>query len=165
MEIDGQNIRYLSLENYRSQNTLIDGNPIFFGATIEENLRKIQPNISEREFEEILEISGLNKVLEEIPNGISTEINQFGLPLSQGDRITLALARGLIARPRILLLDEALANFERLPSRFLKISIEFLKKTVIMATYDIIYQGIRAKFVLERKSWGIWNYEFLFTKV
>jgi len=63
MEIDGQNIRYLSLENYRSQNTLIDGNPIFFGATIEENLRKIQPNISEREFEEILEISGLKKYL------------------------------------------------------------------------------------------------------
>ena len=49
----------------------------------------------------------------ELPNGISTEINQFGMPLSQGDRVTLALARGLIARPRILLLDEALANFDK----------------------------------------------------
>ena len=47
MEIDGQNIRYLSLDNYRSQNTLIDGKPVFFGATIEENLRKVQPGISE----------------------------------------------------------------------------------------------------------------------
>ena len=54
MEIDGQNIRYLSLDNYRSQNTLIDAKPVFFGATIEENLRKVQPNISEREFQQIL---------------------------------------------------------------------------------------------------------------
>ena len=139
MEIDGQNIRYLSLENYRSQNTLIDGNPIFFGATIEENLRKIQPNISDREFEEILDISGLKKVLEELPNGISTEINQFGMPLSQGDRVTLALARGLMAWPRILLLDEALSNFDkatqvRFFENFNRIANQ---KTVIMATHDI----------------------------
>ena len=51
----------------------------------------MQPNISEREFQ-ILDISGLSKVLEELPDGISTEINQFGLPLSQ-NRVTVALAR------------------------------------------------------------------------
>ena len=135
MEIDGQNIRYLSLDNYRSQNTLIDGKPVFFGATIEENLRKVQPNISEREFQEILEISGLQKVLEQLPEGISTEINQFGMPLSQGDRVTLALARGLIAMPRILLIDEALANLDK--STQISFFENFSKiselKTVIMA--------------------------------
>ena len=103
--------RIADIEAKISQAEVIDpaslnaGGRCVFGATIEENLRKIQPNISEREFEEILEISGLKKVLEELPNGISTEINQFGMPLSQGDRVTLALARGLMAWPRILLLD------------------------------------------------------------
>ena len=82
------------LDNYRSQTTLIDAKPVFFGATIEENLRKVQPNISEREFQEILDISGLSRVLEELPDGISTEINQFGLPLSQGNRVTVALSEG-----------------------------------------------------------------------
>ena len=139
MEIDGQNIRYLSLDNYRSQNTLIDGKPVFFGATIEENLRKVQPGISEREFQEILEISGLQKVLEQLPEGISTEINQFGMPLSQGDRITLALARGLMSGPRILLLDEALANLDK--SGQISFFENFGKiselKTVIMATHDL----------------------------
>ena len=139
MEIDGQNIRYLSLDNYRSQNTLIDGKPVFFGATIEENLRKVQPGISEREFQEILEISGLQKVLQQLPEGISTEINQFGMPLSQGDRVTLALARGLMSGPRILLLDEALANLDKSGQisffeNFGKISA---LKTVIMATHDL----------------------------
>ena len=98
---------------YRSQNTLIDGKPVFFGATIEENLRKVNPGISERELQEILEISGLQKVLDQLQEGMSTEINQFGMPLSQGDRVTLALARGLIAMPRILLIDEALANLDK----------------------------------------------------
>lgn len=139
MEIDGQNIRYLSLDNYRSQNTLIDAKPVFFGATIEENLRKVQPNISEREFQEILKISGLQKVLDDLPEGISTEINQFGMPLSQGNRVTLALARGLMARPRILLIDEALANFDKSTQiaffeNFPKISE---MKTVLMATHDM----------------------------
>ena len=139
MEIDGQNIRYLSLDNYRSQNTLIDGKPVFFGATIEENLRKVQPGISEREFQEILEISGLQKVLEQLPEGISTEINQIGMPLSQGDRVTLALARGLMSGPRILLLDEALANLDK--SGQISFFENFGKiselKTVIMATHDL----------------------------
>ena len=139
MEIDGQNIRYLSLDNYRSQNTLIDGKPVFFGATIEENLRKVQPGISEREFQEILEISGLQKVLENLPEGISTEINQFGMPLSQGDRVTLALARGLMSGPRILLIDEALANLDK--SGQISFFENFAKiselKTVIMATHDL----------------------------
>ena len=112
MEIDGQNIRYLSLDNYRSQTTLIDAKPVFFGATIEENLRKVQPNISEREFQEILDISVIEGV-----GGITRryfyEINQFGLPLSQGNRVTVALARGLMAKPKILLLDEALVNFDK----------------------------------------------------
>ena len=139
MEIDGQNIRYLSLDNYRSQNTLIDSKPVFFGATIEENLRKVQPGISEREFQEILEISGLQKVLENLPEGISTEINQFGMPLSQGDRVTLALARGLMSGPRILLIDEALANLDK--SGQISFFENFAKiselKTVIMATHDL----------------------------
>ena len=139
MEIDGHNIRYLSLDNYRSQNTLIDGKPVFFGATIEENLRKVQPNISQREFLEILKISGLQTVLEQLPDGIATEINQFGMPLSQGNRVTLALARGLMAAPRILLIDEALANFDKSTQiaffeNFARISD---LKTVIMATHDI----------------------------
>ena len=139
MEIDGQNIRHLSLDNYRSQNTLIDGKPVFFGATIEENLRKVNPGISEREFQEIIEISGLQKVLDQLHEGISTEINQFGMPLSQGDRVTLALARGLMSGPRILLIDEALANFDKSTQiaffeNFPKISE---MKTVLMATHDM----------------------------
>ena len=95
MEIDGQNIRHLSLDNYRSQNTLIDGKPVFFGATIEENLRKVNPGISERELQEILEISGLQKVLDQRYK-IVCQPKSISLVCHYRNRVTLALARGLI---------------------------------------------------------------------
>ena len=122
MEIDGQNFRHLDINNYRRQVAMVDQKPMFFGATIEENLRKIRPNISERELEEILEMTGLGQVLEDFTDGLSTEINQFGLPLSQGNRITLAIARSLVSQPRILMIDEALSSLDK------SAQIGFLKK-------------------------------------
>ena len=61
------------------------------------------------------------------------------MPLSQGDRVTLALARGLMSGPRILLIDEALANLDK--STQISFFENFSKicdaKTVIMATHDL----------------------------
>lgn len=139
MEIDGQNFRHLDINNYRRQVAMIDQKPMFFGATIEENLRKIRPNISERELDEIIEITGLNEALRDFPDGISTEINQFGLPLSQGSRITLALARSLISQPRILMIDEAISSLDK------RGQIRFLEnlnkigegKTLLVVTHEL----------------------------
>jgi ATP-binding cassette subfamily B protein len=72
--------------------------------------------------EEILEMTGLGQVLEDFTDGLSTEINQFGLPLSQGNRITLAIARSLVSQPRILMIDEALSSLDK------SAQIGFLKK-------------------------------------
>ena len=139
MEIDGQNFRHLDINDYRRQAAMIDQKPMFFGATIEENLRKIRPNISERELEEILEITGLAEVLEDFPDGLSTEINQFGLPLSHGNRITLAIARSLVSQPRILMIDEALSSLDK------SAQIGFLRKinrisdgkTLLVVTHEM----------------------------
>jgi ABC-type bacteriocin/lantibiotic exporter with double-glycine peptidase domain len=139
MEIDGQNYRHLDLSSYRSQVALVDTTPIFFGATLEENLRIIRPNISEREFSEALKITGLGAILEGLDNGISTDINQFGLPLSQGNRVTLAIARAVISEPKILLLDEALTSLDKASRlNFLTNMNDIInQQTLIMATHDL----------------------------
>ncbi len=67
-------------------------------------------------------MTGLGQILEDFPDGLSTEINQFGLPLSQGNRITLAIARSLVSQPRILMIDEALSNLDK------NAQVGFLKK-------------------------------------
>ena len=139
MEIDGQNYRHLDLSSYRSQVALVNTTPIFFGATLEENLRVIRPNISEREFSETLKITGLGAILEGLDNGISTEINQFGLPLSQGNRVTLAIARAVISEPKIMLIDEALTSLDKASRLNFLINMDNIlnQQTLIMATHDL----------------------------
>ena len=168
MEIDGQNFRHLDINNYRRQVAMIDQKPMFFGATIEENLRKIRPNISERELEEIIEITGLAEALEDFPDGISTEINQFGLPLSQGSRITLALARSLVSQPRILMIDEAISSLDKRGQMGFLQNIDKIgqSKTLLVVTHEIrLIQGFDQIAVLDQGSVaGFGNHEEVFEK-
>ena len=139
MEIDGQNYLHIDLGSYRSQVSMVSNEPVFFGATIEENLRIVSPNISEREFSEILEITNLGVVLEKLDDGISTDINQFGLPLSQGNRVTLAIARALISEPKVLLIDEALSSLDKASQVNFLVNIDKIShnKTLVMGTHDL----------------------------
>ena len=139
MEIDGQNFRHMDINNYRRQAAMIDQKPMFFGATIEENLRRIRPNVSERELEEIIEMTGLAEVLKEFPDGLSTEINQFGLPLSQGSRVTLAIARSLVSQPRILMIDEAISSLDKRGQIGFLQNIDRISegKTLLVVTHEI----------------------------
>ncbi|MBA57968.1 MAG: hypothetical protein CMQ40_02230, partial [Gammaproteobacteria bacterium] len=168
MEIDGQNFRHLDINNYRRQVAMIDQKPMFFGATIEENLRKIRPNISERELEEIIEITGLAEALEDFPDGISTEINQLGLPLSQGSRITLALARSLVSQPRILMIDEAISSLDKRGQMGFLQNIDKIgqSKTLLVVTHEIrLIQGFDQIAVLDQGSVaGFGNHEEVFEK-
>ena len=139
MEVDGHNFRSLDINNYRNQVAMVDTHPIFFTGTIEENLRFIRPNISDRELEEALHLSGLSRMLKDFPDGLSTEINQFGAPLSEGNKIVLSVARSLIKQPRILLLDETLASLDKLSQVWLleKLNEIARGRTLIMATHDL----------------------------
>ena len=102
-------------------------------------MRIISPNISEREFSEILKITGLGAILESLDNGISTEINQYGLPLSQGNRVTLAIARAIISEPKILLVDEALTSLDKASRLNFLVNMNSIlnQQTLIMATHDL----------------------------
>jgi ATP-binding cassette subfamily B protein len=139
MEVDGHNFRSLDTNNYRSQVAMVDTYPVFFTGTIEENLRIIRPNISDRELEETLHLSGFSRMLKDLPDGLSTEINQFGAPLSEGNRIALSVARSLVKQPRILLLDEALANLDKSTQLWLLDKLDEIARgrTLIMATNEL----------------------------
>ena len=139
MEIDGQNFRSLDLNNYRNQVAMVDTHPVFFTGTIEENLRFVKPNISDRELEEALYLSGFSRMIKDFPDGLSTKINQLGTSLSLGNRIALSIARSLIKQPRILLLDEALANLDKTSQVWLLQKFEDIAqgRTLILTTHDL----------------------------
>ena len=139
MEVDGHNFRSLDINNYRNQVAMVDARPVFFTGTIEENLRVVKPNISDRELEEALYLSGFSRMIKDFPDGLSTEINQFGTSLSLGNRIALSFARSLIKQPRILLLDEALANLDKTSQIWLLQKFEAIAqgRTLIWATHEL----------------------------
>ena len=99
----------------------------------------MRPNVSDRELEEALHLSGLAQMMKDLPDGLSTVISQNGAPLSQGTRTCLAIARCLISQPRVLLLDEALTTLDKSSQIWLLEKLDEIARgrTLILATHDL----------------------------
>ena len=106
MDIDGVRIVQYDLSHYRSQVMLLDKNPVFSKGTIEDNLFRVSPNIGHRELDEIFSLTGFDELLMNLPDGIHTTIDENASQLAGAGSSLLALARALLANPKVLLLDE-----------------------------------------------------------
>ena len=139
IEVDGANLASLDLNHYRSQVSLVDLHPAFFAGTIEENIRRVRPNISLRELEVILEITGLGNLVKNLPDGLSTNIDGAASNLSQSHKIIVALARGLGAHPNLLLLDETFSSLDKQSQVHLKAHLDEMAKgrTLIATIHDM----------------------------
>ena len=92
--------------------------------------------VEEAELSRVLALCHLDPLLKRLPNGLDTRLAENGQGLSTGERARIAIARALLARPRILLLDEAEANLDRLARSALDTVIESFAGTVIYVTHD-----------------------------
>jgi ABC-type bacteriocin/lantibiotic exporter with double-glycine peptidase domain len=139
VEVDGNNLASLDLNFYRQQVCLLDNNPTFFAATIEENIRRARPNISETEFEEVLDISGLSIISKSLPEGLATKLDITASSLSQSHKLIAAMARGLASAPNLVLIDETITSLDKFSQiHFLeKLDQLCAGKTLIMASNDL----------------------------
>jgi ABC-type bacteriocin/lantibiotic exporter with double-glycine peptidase domain len=137
--IDGIPYSNLNLENYRLQVAMISQSSTFFDGTIESNLRRARPNISEREFSDALNWSGLRGILDELEDGLSTEIDQYASGMSSSHKIIISLARAIISNPKVILFDEVFSNIDKRLSKHVLTNLNNITrgKTFIMATHDI----------------------------
>ena len=138
VEVDGNNMASLDLTHYRSQVALVDLAPTFFGGTIEQNIRRVRPNISVREFDEVIENSGLGILSKDLPDGLSTELDLTGGNLAQGHKIAVALARALATDPNLLMLDETFNTMDKKTQVYLKSKMDAIGsgKTLIATIHD-----------------------------
>lgn len=109
--IDGQDLRDLRLGELRDQVVCVHDPEIFAGSVLD-NIRVTAPGLSTSRVDQTLESLGVLESIRALPEGLRTPLATDGAPLSDGLIAAIMLARAIVARPRLLLLDDAFVQLE-----------------------------------------------------
>jgi len=110
--LSGIDVRDLSFESLRETLGMVTQDGHLFHETIRENLRFAAPEATDDELWESLHKARLATLVESLPDGLDTVVGERGYRLSGGERQRLTIARLLLAKPRVVILDEATAHLD-----------------------------------------------------
>ena len=121
--IDGADVRDVDLASLRRSIAVVDDDPFLFSATVHDNIAYARPDASREEVELAAERAQAAGFIAELPAGYDTRVGERGLTLSGGQRQRLAIARALLADPRILILDDATSSVDASTEQAIKTAL------------------------------------------
>lgn len=136
---DGHPLRDLSPAWLRNQVVVVGHDPFLFHASIEENLRYAQPTATPDELYAAAKMVGLDVFVATLPEGYATLVGERGTRLSAGQKQRIALARAVLRKPHVLVLDEALSGLDPASELEIRQALQSLMvgKTTIMVTHRV----------------------------
>ncbi len=118
--VDGADVRSVEPGSLRSQIAVVDDDPFLFSATIHENIAYARADASREEVVAAARRAQAHDFIAALPEGYDTPVGERGLTLSGGQRQRIAIARALVADPRILILDDATSSIDASTERQIK---------------------------------------------
>jgi ABC-type multidrug transport system fused ATPase/permease subunit len=112
VQIDGADVRSVDLVSLRSEVAFVGDDSFLFTASVAENIAYAKPNASREQVEAAARRAQADGFISDLPAGYDTLVGERGLTLSGGQRQRIAIARALLADPRILILDDATSSVD-----------------------------------------------------
>ncbi|UTR10551.1 ABC transporter ATP-binding protein/permease [Evansella sp. LMS18] len=137
--IDGVPLSSENLISLRRAISYVPQDPFLFNDSIRENLLLVKPDATESEMWEALEFSSAAEFIRKLPEGLDSLIGDRGIKLSGGERQRLVLARAILRKPSILVLDEATSSLDTENEAKIQEALERLKgkMTIIVIAHRL----------------------------
>jgi ABC-type multidrug transport system fused ATPase/permease subunit len=124
--LDGTDVRQVGLQSLRSAVAVVSDDPFLFSASVAENIAYARgggTSVPIEEIEDAARRAQAHEFVSRLPEGYETQIGERGLSLSGGQRQRLAIARALLANPRVLILDDATSSVDASTEQSIKLAL------------------------------------------
>jgi ABC-type multidrug transport system fused ATPase/permease subunit len=125
--LDGADVREVGLQSLRSSVAVVSDDPFLFSASVAENIAYARAGgpslVPIEEIEDAARRAQAHEFISRLPEGYETQVGERGLSLSGGQRQRLAIARALLANPRVLILDDATSSVDASTEQSIKLAL------------------------------------------